>query len=165
MVEQAEVVEGCRAIGFTLGIPGRSEVGVVEDILADRAFLEQRDTHAPRLATVDDVRPPVPHQIANALAATAMARSFDVQPRHIGLGLRRFEPARHRIAEVGRVDDVLYIDDSKATNAHAADMSLRAYDPVVWIAGAWPRGSPSTTSSSDMRGGCGRSYCWAPIGN
>lgn len=140
MVEQAEVVEGCRAIGFTLGIPGRSEVGVVEDILADRAFLEQRDTHALELATVDDVRPPVPHQIANALAAAAMARSFDVQPRHIGLGLRQFEPARHRIAEVGRVDDVLYIDDSKATNAHAADMSLRAYDPVVWIAGGLAKG-------------------------
>ena len=140
MVEQAEVVEGCRAIGFTLGIPGRSEVGVVEDILADRAFLEQRDTHALELATVDDVRPPVPHQIANALAAAAIARSFDVQPRHIGLGLRQFEPARHRIAEVGRVDDVLYIDDSKATNAHAADMSLRAYDPVVWIAGGLAKG-------------------------
>ncbi len=140
MVEQAEVVEGCRAIGFTLGIPGRSEVGVVEDILADRAFLEQRDPHALELATVADVRPPVPHQIANALAAAAMARSFDVQPRHIGLGLRQFEPARHRIAEVGRVDDVLYIDDSKATNAHAADMSLRAYDPVVWIAGGLAKG-------------------------
>ncbi len=140
MVEQAVVVEGCRAIGFTLGIPGRSEVGLVEDILADRAFLEQRDTHALELATVDDVRPPVPHQIANALAAAAMARSFDVQPRHIGMGLRQFEPAGHRIAEVGRVDGVLYIDDSKATNAHAADMSLRAYDPVVWIAGGLAKG-------------------------
>jgi UDP-N-acetylmuramoylalanine--D-glutamate ligase len=140
MVEQAVVVEGCRAIGFTLGIPGRSEVGLVEDILADRAFLEQRDTHALELATVDDVRPPVAHQIANALAAAAMARSFDVQPRHIGMGLRQFEPAGHRIAEVGRVDGVLYIDDSKATNAHAADMSLRAYDPVVWIAGGLAKG-------------------------
>ena len=95
-----------------------------------RSWNSGTPTH-PELATVDDVRPPVPHQIANALAAAAMARLFDVQPRHIGLGLRQFEPARHRIAEVGRVDDVLYIDDSKATNAHAADMSLRAYDPVV----------------------------------
>ena len=140
MVEQAEVVEGCRAIGFTLGIPGRSEVGVVDDILADRAFLEERGTHALELATLADVRPPVPHQVANALAAAALARSYGVDPRHVRDGLRRFEPAGHRIAEVGRVADVLYIDDSKATNAHAADMSLRAYDPVVWIAGGLAKG-------------------------
>lgn len=140
MVEQAEVVEGCRAIGFTLGIPGRSELGVVDDILADRAFLEERGTHALELATLADVRPPVPHQVANALAAAALARSYGVDPRHVRDGLRRFEPAGHRIAEVGRVADVLYIDDSKATNAHAADMSLRAYDPVVWIAGGLAKG-------------------------
>jgi len=140
MVEQAEVVEGCRAIGFTLGVPARSEVGVVDDILADRAFLEERATHALELATLDDVRPAVPHQIANALAAAALARSFGIDPRHIRDGLRRFEPAAHRIAEVGRVAGVLYIDDSKATNAHAADMSLRAYESVVWIAGGLAKG-------------------------
>jgi UDP-N-acetylmuramoylalanine--D-glutamate ligase len=140
MVEQAEVVEGCRAIGFTLGIPGRSEVGVVDEILADRAFLDERDTHALELATLADVRPPVPHQVANALAAAALARSYGIDPRHVRDGLRRFQPAGHRIAEVGSVADVLYIDDSKATNAHAADMSLRAYDPVVWIAGGLAKG-------------------------
>ncbi len=140
MVEQAEVVEGCRAIGFSLGIPGRSEVGLVDEILSDRAFLDQRETHALELATLADVRPPVPHQVANALAAAALARSYGIDPRHVRDGLRQFEPAGHRIAEVGRVADVLYIDDSKATNAHAADMSLHAYDPVVWIAGGLAKG-------------------------
>jgi len=140
MVEQADVVEGCRAVGFTLGVPARSEVGVVDDILADRAFLAERATHALELATTGDVHPPVPHQIANALAAAALARSFGLDARHVRDGLRRFEPAAHRIAEVGRVDDVLYIDDSKATNAHAADMSLRAYESVVWIAGGLAKG-------------------------
>ncbi len=140
MVEQAEVVEGCRAIGFTLGVPGRSEVGVVDEILADRAFLEKRDTHALELCTVEDVRPPVPHQIANALAAAALARSYGVPPAVVRQGLREFTPASHRIADVGTVDGVLYVDDSKATNAHAADMSLRAYDPVVWVAGGLAKG-------------------------
>jgi UDP-N-acetylmuramoylalanine--D-glutamate ligase len=140
MVEQAEVVEGCRAIGFTLGVPARSEVGVVDDILADRAFLDERETHALELATLADIRPAVPHQIANALAAAALARSYGIDPRHVRDGLRSFTPAAHRIAEVGSVDGVLYIDDSKATNAHAADMSLRAYDPVVWIAGGLAKG-------------------------
>ena len=140
MVEQAEVIEGCRAIGFTLGVPGRSEVGLVDEILADRAFLDERETHALELATLADVRPPVPHQVANALAAAALARSYGIDPRHVRDGLRGFEPAGHRIAEVGTVGDVLYIDDSKATNTHAADMSLRAYDSVVWIAGGLAKG-------------------------
>ena len=140
MVEEAEVIEGCRAIGFTLGVPGRSEVGLVDEILADRAFLDERETHALELATLADVRPPVPHQVANALAAAALARSYGIDPRHVRDGLRGFEPAGHRIAEVGTVADVLYIDDSKATNTHAADMSLRAYDPVVWIAGGLAKG-------------------------
>ncbi|MFN8127388.1 MAG: UDP-N-acetylmuramoyl-L-alanine--D-glutamate ligase [Candidatus Nanopelagicales bacterium] len=140
MVEQAEVVEGCRAVGFTLGIPQRSEVGVVENILADRAFLDERETHALELATFDDVRPPVPHQVANALAAAALARSFGVPPAAVRQGLRDFQPAGHRIADVGTVGGVHYVDDSKATNTHAADMSLRAYDPVVWIAGGLAKG-------------------------
>lgn len=140
MVEQAAVVEGCRAIGFSLNVPGRSEVGVVEDILADRAFLDKRDTHALELGTFADVHPPVPHQIANALAAAALARSFGVSPRAVRDGLRQFQPAAHRIATVGTVDEVLYVDDSKATNTHAADMSLRAYEPVVWVAGGLAKG-------------------------
>ena len=115
-------------------------MGLVDEILSDRAFLDQRETHALELATLADVRPPVPHQVANALAAAALARAYGIDPRHVRDGLRQFEPAGHRIAEVGRVADVLYIDDSKATNAHAADMSLHAYDPVVWIAGGMAKG-------------------------
>lgn len=140
MVEQADVVAGCRAIGFTLAAPGRSEVGLVDEVLADRAFIEERETHALELATTGDVHPPVPHQIANALAAAALARSFGVAPQAVRNGLRRFEPAAHRIAEVGRVHDVLYVDDSKATNTHAADRSLGAYESVVWIAGGLAKG-------------------------
>ncbi|HQR78661.1 MAG TPA: UDP-N-acetylmuramoyl-L-alanine--D-glutamate ligase [Actinomycetota bacterium] len=153
MVEQADVVEGCRAIGFTLGAPARSEVGLVDGVLADRAFLAERETHALELATTDDVHPPVPHQIANALAAAALARSFGVAPQAVRNGLRRFEPAAHRIAEVGRIGGVLYVDDSKATNAHAADMSLGAYDSVVWIAGGLAKGQ---TFDALVRGHAGR---------
>ena len=55
-------------------------------------------------------------------------------------GLVAFEPAAHRISTVGTVDGVAYVDDSKATNTHAADMSLRAYEHVVWIAGGLAKG-------------------------
>ncbi len=140
MVRDAEVVEGCRAIGITLGIPRPSQLGVVEDLLVDRAFVAERATSAQELASVSDVRPPAPHQVENALAAAALVRAFGVSSGAIRQGLRTFEPALHRIADVGTVDGVAYIDDSKATNWHAALTSLRAFDSVVWVAGGQAKG-------------------------
>ena len=140
MVQDADVVEGARAIGFTLGIPGLSMLGVVEDFLVDRAFVEERQTHAQELCSVDDIQPNAPHNVANALAAAALARSYGVDATHVRDGLRSFVPAPHRIATVGEFNGVTYIDDSKATNCHAAQMSLMAYDNVVWIAGGQAKG-------------------------
>jgi UDP-N-acetylmuramoylalanine--D-glutamate ligase len=140
MVEQAEVVEGCRAIGFTLGTPGLSELGVVEDLLVDRAFVEDRRNTAQELASLDDVHPRAPHQVANALAAAALARAWGAPPAAVRDGLRNFRPAAHRIAHVATIGGVQYIDDSKATNAHAAQTSLAAFDDVVWIAGGMAKG-------------------------
>ncbi|WP_377272072.1 UDP-N-acetylmuramoyl-L-alanine--D-glutamate ligase [Peterkaempfera sp. SMS 1(5)a] len=141
LVREADVEEGCRAVGFTLGAPGLSELGVVDGLLVDRAFVEDRRRSAAELASVDDVRPPAPHNIANALAAAALARAYGVPPRAVRDGLRAFRPDAHRIAEVGVVDGVTYIDDSKATNTHAAAASLAAYRPVVWIAGGLAKGA------------------------
>jgi UDP-N-acetylmuramoylalanine--D-glutamate ligase len=140
MVEDAEVVEGCRAIGFTLGVPKPGMLGVVDDILVDRAFVDNRQTSAQELATVGDVRPPAPHNVANALAAAALARAYGVEPAAVREGLRAFEPAPHRISTVATIDGVVYVDDSKATNAHAALTSLQAYTEVVWIAGGLAKG-------------------------
>ncbi len=140
MVADAEVVAGCRAVGFTLGAPAPSEVGVVDEYLVDRAFLPDRATTAVELARVADVRPPGAHNVANALAAAALARAYGLTPQEVARGLREFTPAGHRIAAVGTVADVAYVDDSKATNAHAALASLRSYRPVVWIAGGLAKG-------------------------
>jgi UDP-N-acetylmuramoylalanine--D-glutamate ligase len=140
MVEDADVVEGCRAVGFTLGAPSVSMLGVVDDMLVDRAFVNDRADSAQELAAVTDVHPLAPHNVANALAAAALARAFGVPATAVRDGLRSFEPAAHRISTVGTVDGVAYIDDSKATNAHAAQTSLAAYDPIVWIAGGMAKG-------------------------
>lgn len=140
MVEDADVLDGCRAIGFTLGTPGPSMVGVVDNLLVDRAFAADRDVTAQELAAVDDVRPFAPHNVANALAAAALARAFGVPPTAVREGLRTFVPAAHRIATVGTANAVTYVDDSKATNAHAAQTSLLAYEPIVWIAGGMAKG-------------------------
>jgi UDP-N-acetylmuramoylalanine--D-glutamate ligase len=145
LVEDADVQEGCRAVGFTLGVPGLSEVGVVDDVLADRAFVEQRRTAAAELATFDDLRgdapSPAPHLVANALAAATLARAHGVPPAAVRAGLRAFVPEPHRIAEVGTVDGVRWVDDSKATNPHAARASLAAYEHVVWVAGGLLKGA------------------------
>jgi UDP-N-acetylmuramoylalanine--D-glutamate ligase len=138
--EAADVVEGCRAIGFTLGVPGPSMLGVVDDLLVDRAFVDNRRDSAQELASAHDVTPFAPHNVANALAAAALARAYGVPAAAVRDGLRSFEPAGHRIADVGEVDGVRYVDDSKATNCHAAETSLLAYGPVVWIAGGMAKG-------------------------
>ncbi|MFF2776291.1 UDP-N-acetylmuramoyl-L-alanine--D-glutamate ligase [Streptomyces sp. NPDC058052] len=141
LVREADVEEGCRAIGFTLGTPGPSQLGVVEGILVDRAFVENRQKNAQELAEVADVQPPAPHNIANALAAAALARAFGVEPQAVRDGLRAFRPDPHRIELVEEVEGVTYVDDSKATNTHAAEASLAAYDPIVWIAGGLAKGA------------------------
>ncbi|MFJ8145318.1 UDP-N-acetylmuramoyl-L-alanine--D-glutamate ligase [Streptomyces sp. NPDC096094] len=141
LVREADVEEGCRAIGFTLGTPAPGQLGVVEGILVDRAFVEDRQKNAQELAEVSDVNPSAPHNVANALAAAALARAFGVPAAAVRDGLRAFTPDAHRIAHVADVDGVAYVDDSKATNTHAAEASLAAYESIVWIAGGLAKGA------------------------
>jgi len=141
LVEEADVVEGARAIGFTLDTPAVGMVGVVEDILADRAFIEERATSAAELCTIADLASPAPHYVQNALAAAALARAHGVPTTAVRDGLRSFRPDGHRIATVTEHAEVTWVDDSKATNPHAAQSSLLAYDPVVWIAGGLAKGA------------------------
>lgn len=141
LVLDAEVIDGCRAIGFTLGIPGPSMIGMVDDVIADRAFIEGRDTSAAELGTLADINPAAPHNVANALAAAALARAHGVTQKAVRDGLRGFTPDAHRISEVATILGVRYVDDSKATNTHAAQASLAAFDSVVWIAGGLAKGA------------------------
>ncbi|WP_052855122.1 MULTISPECIES: UDP-N-acetylmuramoyl-L-alanine--D-glutamate ligase [Streptomyces] len=141
LVRRADVEEGCRAIGFTLGTPGPSQLGVVEGLLVDRAFVANRQQQAQELAEVADITPAAPHNIANALAAAALARAFGVRPTAVRDGLRAFHPDAHRIQHIADIGGVAYVDDSKATNTHAAEASLAAYEHIVWIAGGLAKGA------------------------
>ncbi|UED88264.1 UDP-N-acetylmuramoyl-L-alanine--D-glutamate ligase [Streptomyces profundus] len=140
LVRAADVVEGCRAVGFTLGPPAPSQLGVVEGLLVDRAFVERPDV-AEELAQVGDVDPPAPHNVANALAAAALARAYGVPADAVRRGLADYRPDPHRISQVATVAGVAYVDDSKATNTHAALASLSAYPSIVWIAGGLAKGA------------------------
>ncbi len=121
---------------FTLAEPGPDQLGVVAGRLVDRAF------GGGELAPVADVRPAGPHNAANALAAAALARAHGVAPAAIATGLREFVPDPHRNERVADVGGVGYVDDSKATNPHAAVASLTSYERVVWIAGGLLKGAP-----------------------
>ncbi len=140
MVRAAALPRNCRAVGFTLGVPAAGMLGVVEDLLIDRAFTANPDHQAEELANLADVTPPAPHQIANALAAAALARAHGVPAGAIRQGLKAFTPAAHRLTPLGQIGDVHYVDDSKATNGHAALTALTLHDPVVWIAGGQAKG-------------------------
>jgi UDP-N-acetylmuramoylalanine--D-glutamate ligase len=143
MVENAEVQDGARAIGFSLGIPGRSDFGLVEGILVDRAFLPDRAERAIELTTAEELASvglAAPHIVANILAASALARSYDVPAEVIHDALTSFRLDEHRIEVVVEAGGIRWINDSKATNPHAADASLRAYDSVVWVVGGLLKG-------------------------
>lgn len=141
LVEEADVQEGCRAIGFTTGSPDLSMVGVVEDLLVDRAFVEDRNNTAAELGNVADTGVlPTRHVVANALAAAALARAAGVAPEAVRDGLLAFQPGDHRIQLVAESDGVRWVNDSKATNPHAAQASLSAFESVIWIAGGLPKG-------------------------
>lgn len=143
MVEDADVVEGARAIGFTVGIPSRSQIGYVEDILCDRAFLDERADKALEIATVEDIERigvVTPHLLANVAAASAMARSAQVDPVSIREAIRSFKLDAHRIELVGESDGIRWFDDSKATNPHAAAASLSSFEKVVWVVGGLLKG-------------------------
>lgn len=143
MVEDAEVQEGARAIGFDLGVPGPSDLGVIEGILVDRAFLAERRNSALELTTVAALAErglSAPHVVANILAASALARSLEVEPGAIRLALQDFRLDPHRIEVVARDRGITWVDDSKATNPHAAASSLAAYPGAVWIVGGQLKG-------------------------
>jgi UDP-N-acetylmuramoylalanine--D-glutamate ligase len=141
LVRAAAVTEGARAIGVTSGIPEVGMLGVVDGVLADRAFVAERQTAAAELGTVADLVAAAAHNVTNALAAAALARSIGVPPVAVRDGIRAFRPDPHRIAIIDTVDGISYVDDSKATNPHAAQASLGAFDDVVWIAGGLAKGA------------------------
>lgn len=123
-------------VGFTLEEPEDGQLGVRDGWLVDRAFADDEP-----LVEVSKIRPPGPPGIADALAATALARAYGVPSEAVREGLEAFEPAAHRAVLVAVAADVQYINDSKATNPHAAVASLRAFDSVVWIAGGLLKGA------------------------
>jgi len=139
VVNQAAHWQG-RKVFFSLDTPAPGEIGIVEELLVDRAFVSDPQ-EAAMLAELVDVKPTVPHNVANALAAAGLVRALGVSPEAIRTALQNFLPGRHRIEEVAVHNGVTWVNDSKATNPHAAAASLLSSLSSIWVAGGLAKGA------------------------
>ncbi|HVE62668.1 MAG TPA: UDP-N-acetylmuramoyl-L-alanine--D-glutamate ligase, partial [Mycobacteriales bacterium] len=128
------LLDGRPGVGFTLGEPATGQLGVRHGVLVDRAF------GYGKLLPVERLQVSGQHNVANALAASALAIAGGVPVEAVRQALSGFTTGAHRNVVVVNVDGVCYVDDSKATNPHAAAASLAAYDEIVWIAGGLNKG-------------------------
>jgi UDP-N-acetylmuramoylalanine--D-glutamate ligase len=143
--DDGEVVKRCaqwkgRKVFFSLDTPGPGEIGVVEELLVDRAFVLDPQ-EAAMICELTEIKPTVPHNVSNALAAAGLARAAGVDHENIRSALASFTPGRHRIEHVLAHAGITWIDDSKATNPHAASASIMSALSVVWIAGGLAKGA------------------------
>ena len=127
-------------IWFSLETPNPNELGLVENLLIDRIF-SPTPSQANEIAELVDITPTAPHNVLNALAASALVLSIGINYEAIKLGLRNFSPDHHRMELVLSKNEINWIDDSKATNPHAAAASLLSYFQIIWIAGGLAKGA------------------------
>jgi UDP-N-acetylmuramoylalanine--D-glutamate ligase len=129
-----------RKIFFSLDTPQAGELGLVEEILVDRAFVVQVDS-AEVIADLSDISPTVPHNIANALAAAGIALALGIAHPDIKIGLSNFKLDHHRLEVIANYKEVSWVNDSKATNPHAASAALLSHLSNIWIAGGLAKGA------------------------
>ena len=129
-----------RKVFYSLETPAPGEIGLVEELLVDRAFVADPQ-EAAMFAELSEVKPTIPHNVSNTLAAAGLARSVGVSHEDIRAAIVEFRPGRHRIETIYEADSITWIDDSKATNPHAAAASLMSHQSVVWIAGGLAKGA------------------------
>jgi UDP-N-acetylmuramoylalanine--D-glutamate ligase len=144
LVENADVQEGARAIGFTTGFPGPSNIGYTDGLLVDNAFSPNRSNKEieclAEFTDIEKIGVVTKHLLQNIAAATALVRSYGVPAAAVASGISSFKLDAHRIELVLESNSISWIDDSKATNPHAAAASLSSFDSVVWIVGGLLKG-------------------------
>lgn len=116
---------------FALGRGVSAVDGKLFDSLTSNAIRVGDLTETPAL--------PGRHNFQNAAAAYAACRALGLEPGRIHAAIQTFPGLAHRMEQVGEIDGVRFVNDSKATNAQAAEQALRAYPRVYWIAGGVPK--------------------------
>ena len=131
---------GGRKIFFGFDTPQAGEIGIVEDLIIDRAFVTSSDA-AEVITELTDVKPAVPHNVANAMAAAGLALAIGVAHPLIKAGISKFKLDKHRLQNILTKDGIDWVNDSKATNPHAATASLLSHLSNIWIAGGLAKGA------------------------
>ena len=130
-----------RFLADTLDQPIRISVatrlrGDGQTVFMNKAFLTE--WRGRQIAAVDMREMPAlvgTHNHQNACAAWAAARAVGLAPRQIEAAMRTFPGLAHRMERLGEQAGVIWVNDSKATNADAAGKALKSYDRIRWIAG------------------------------
>jgi len=122
-------------IPFAAGRPAPGGVFVEDGVLIDdTAGKAERVAELSSMAAL-----PGEHNLQNMAAAYAVCRARGVAPATIIEAIRSFPGLPHRHERVAEIDGVQFINDSKATNAEAAEKAIVCYDDVYWIAGGVPK--------------------------
>jgi UDP-N-acetylmuramoylalanine--D-glutamate ligase len=94
-----------------------------------------RDAHGPILRMAEAIALPGAHNAQDAAAAAAMAEFLGLDRDRIASGIASYPGLPHRQQRIATIDGVSFVNDSKATNAAAAEPALICYDRLIWIAG------------------------------
>lgn len=137
----------CRAIADRVAASGKGVVRLsVLEKLKDGIYLDGTDLVVAEggrtvftlpLAGIGSLRGS--HNAQNAAAAFASARALGLAPEVIAVGIKSFPGLAHRMEQVRTIGNVLFVNDSKATNADAAERALVSFDNIFWIAGGKPK--------------------------
>jgi UDP-N-acetylmuramoylalanine--D-glutamate ligase len=122
-------------VPFTVGRAAPGGLGIEAGIALSRI-----PGHEGGLWRAAALRLPGRHNLANALAASGLALALGAHPAAMARTVAAFRAGPHRLATVGEVRGVAFVDDSKATNPHAAARALAAFPRVVWVAGGRNKG-------------------------
>ena len=155
LAASAKTAEGCRKVGFTLESPQVGQIGIVDGWIVDNSGVASgKPGDMVKLAPLSDFThltepdgTPYPHLVADALTALALVAGMGVDLNKALEALKAFAPGGHRIQTVAEAQveggTIRFVDDSKATNGHAANASLSSFPEksVVWIAGGLAKGS------------------------
>jgi UDP-N-acetylmuramoylalanine--D-glutamate ligase len=131
---------GGRKVFFGFDTPQAGEIGLVEELLIDRAFVSSPES-AEVIAELTDVKPAVPHNVSNAMAAAGLALAIGIAHPLVKSGIAKFELDKHRLQTLLTKDGITWVNDSKATNPHAATASLLSHLSNIWIAGGLAKGA------------------------
>ena len=137
----------CRNIADRLDRAGKRVVRVsVRNPLADGVYVERETilrasggarSEMARIGGIGSLRGL--HNAQNAACASACAEALGVSGEVLQNGLRSFPGLAHRMEQVGRLGNVLFVNDSKGTNADAAAHALSSFADIFWIAGGKPK--------------------------